>query len=334
MPNIWFLLPSPDSPTGGVNNCYRLCLLAEELGIRAGVISQSPYPFCDPEDNRRFWRPTANAAGFSAQFDIPEIEEGDLVIQAELYRTRFDFSKKVRRIVFVQNWAITHPWSGWQEQIWTYNNWVHLTYCIESFKYTDYIPRLQIPQTRPADWEDTAPMFKKKKVKWSCVNPYFDFDKYRPGDNDPNRVLFLPRRMGAHAGHFRDTFGDKLVMVDGVPPDQLRQMYRQVGILLSPSPSEGLAFPIIEALSSGCCVVAWECGGPEEYLIHGETAMLSEFGDFDALVRNVNYLIENPSEQRRMSRNGRELVKGLYNRERAKLELYLAYHSSLRTDPQ
>ena len=90
---------------------------------------------------------------------------------------------------------------------------------------------------------------------------------------------------------------------------------------------------MIEALSSGCCVVAWECGGPEEYLIHGETAMLSEFGDFEALIQNVNFLLENPSEQRRLAQNGRNLVMSLYNKDRVKLELYLAYHSSIRIAP-
>jgi hypothetical protein len=331
-PSLWFLMPSADFPTGGVNNCYRLCLLAEELGIKAGVISDSPYPFCDPADNSRFWRPTVRWAHPQSRFDIPEVQEGDLVIQAELYHGRFTFSKKVRRIIFAQNWSLLHKWGGWQEQIWTYNNWVHLTYCIETFGYTDYI-NIEHVNSRQVDVADTQAMHDKRKVRWSCVSAYFDFDKFTPGVNDPGKVLFMPRKLGTHADKFQRALGDKLVIVDGVTPDELRRMYSEVGILLLPSASEGLAFPMIEAIASGCCVVGWECGGPEEYLINGETGMLSKFGDFDSLLENTLYLLDNPTKQRELSIKGREVVMSLFNKDKARMELYLAYHSSIRVDP-
>lgn len=326
---MWFLMPSTDSPTGGINNCYRICAIAEELGIKARVISDRPYPHCDPEDNKKYWKKIERGDFSPFHFDCQEIREGDLVIQAELYPIRFLFSKPVRRIVFVQNWALMSEWAGWQEHMWTYNNWTHLTYCIETFNYTDYIRKDPMPNWRPADWQDTQKMVMKKKCKWSAVTPYFDFDNYEPGLNDPQKILFLPRKMGNHEQRFRDVFGDKLIAVDEITPAELRQLYRQIGIFLILSPSEGLAFPPIEALLSGCSVVSWKCGAPEDYLINGETAMLSEFGDFEQLIQNVKFLLENRDEQSRLSLNGRNLVKCLYTKERTKLELYMAYHAAL-----
>jgi hypothetical protein len=326
-PNIWFMMPSVDVPTGGINNCYRLCSLAEELGIQARVLSERQYMFCDPIENSKYWV-KSNPELSVLTFDIDEVKPGDLVVQTEVYTARFHFRVPVRRIIYVQNWSLMNECDGWENHIWVYNNWTHLTYCIESFMYTAYEPRTKLPSWRPVDWTDTAKMVKKNKLKWSCVTPFFDVDKFEPGVNNQSKVMVMPRRLAGNMDLFKENFGDNLVIVDNISPEELRLLYREVGILVLPSPAEGLSFPMIEALLSGCAVVSWECGAPEEYLIHEETAMMAEFGNVNELIEHTQFLLNNPQEQRRLSENGRNLVKKLYNRERTLTELYVSYHAA------
>lgn len=333
MKNIWFLIPSTNNPVGGINNCYRICEIADELGIKARVLSEYPYEYCDPNNLIKYWISIPNIGFQTNKYDIPDIQEGDIVVQPEIYSWRSVFSKPVRRVTYIQNWSLMGE-NSWENHYWTYNNWTHLTYCIESSHYDKYIHRERLPFGRPADWVDTNEMVKKKKLKWSSLTPYFDFEKFKTGNNDSSKILMLPRKMENSIEIFQKEFGEKLIIVDNVTPEELRNIYQEVGILVLPSPAEGLSFPMIEALLSGCCVVTWECGAPEEYLINMETSMISKFGDIQGLIENIKYLINNPNEIKRMSENGRRLVTSLYTREKTKDELYITYHSSLKINPE
>ena len=329
MNNIWFLIPSTDSPVGGINNCYRICEIAEELGIQARVLSEFPYDFCDPTNLIKYWVSIPDIGFYYNKYDIPEIQEGDIVVQPEIYNWRSVFSVPVRRVTYIQNWSLMSE-NEWENHYWVYNNWTHLTYCIEASHYNKFIHRERLPFGKPADWMDTKQMVDKKKLKWSSLTPYFDFENFTTGKNDPNKILMLPRKMGSSIDIFQKEFDDKLILADNISPEELRSVYKDVGILILPSPAEGLSFPMVEALLSGCCVVTWECGAPEDYLINMETSMLSEFGDIQGLINNTKYLINNPEEIKRMSTNGRKLVTSLYTRQKTKDELYIAYHSSLK----
>ena len=329
MSKIWFAMPSVDVPTGGVNNCYRLCAVAEELGIEARVLSERPYPHCDPAHLSRFW-----SRSEPGTFDSPSVSEGDVLVQPDIFHFPLPMSKRVRRVVYAQNWSLMPAHAPWIRHVWAYSNWTHLTYCIESLAYTDYKPRDPLPGWRPADWTDTAGMVTKPKMKWSAVSPFFDLDLFSPGDNDPDRVLTLPRRLAGVSERLAEEMPDNVVRVDNVSPSELRSIYREVGILVLPSAAEGLSFPICEALLSGCAVVSWPCGAPEDILIHGHSALMAGFGDVDALVAHARRLLGDRSEQQRLSSNGARIVRSVYNRERTRTELLLAYHAALSIGPE
>jgi hypothetical protein len=56
-------------------------------------------------------------------------------------------------------------------------------------------------------------------------------------------------------------------------PDRVGAIYRECDLFLSPSWSEGWALPPMEAMASGCAVVATEVGGIPDYSIPGQTAL-------------------------------------------------------------
>jgi hypothetical protein len=329
MSNIWFAMPSVEVPTGGINNCYRLCAVAEESGIKARVLSERVYPHCDPGHLSRFWVRTEPGT-----FDHPEVSEGDLVVQPDIFHFPLQFSKPVRRVVYAQNWSLMPAHAPWIKHVWTYSNWTHLTYCMESLAYSDYRPRDPLPSWRPADWTDTAGMVNKPKMRWSAVSPYFDLDLFSPGSNDPTRVLTLPRRLAGVSDRLLREMPENVVRVDNVTPAELRSLYREVGILVLPSAAEGLSFPICEALLSGCAVVSWPCGAPEDILIDRHSGLMARFGDVDGLVSLARGILGNRSEQQRLSSNGARIVRSVYNRDRSRTEVLLAYHAALTIGPE
>lgn len=101
------------------------------------------------------------------------------------------------------------------------------------------------------------------------------------------------------------------------PTDTPLEMLRGADLLLFTSLFfEGLARVCLEALSMALPVVATRCLGPEEYLLHGETALLAAVGDVDTLAEHVATLLDDPGYADHLAQNGYRLVTANYNAER------------------
>ena len=69
-------------------------------------------------------------------------------------------------------------------------------------------------------------------------------------------------------------------MVEFVPQlqhEQLARRLRCVDVFVIPSFQEGLCISALEAMASGCPVVTTRCGGPEEFVIDGDTGRVVDF---------------------------------------------------------
>jgi hypothetical protein len=326
MVNVWFLMPSSIDPSGGINNVYRLCELGEELGIHCRVVSDSPYQFCDPPQLSRFWV-SSNLVGFEDRFNISQIQSGDIVVTTDIMSRMFNFNVPVRRVTYLQSWALTFNIT-FENHFWIYNNPVHLGHNLHTLgvSYDKFKPDFS------TIWPYTEEAFNRPKIKFSHISPYFKFEDFTY--TEPNdKILFLPRRMPEIKERIISEFGDRVVQVDGVSPEELRIIYREVGIVFLPSPAESLSFPVVEGLLSGCVPVIWECGGPEYFVINEETGMVSSHGDLESMIQNTKFLIDNPEKRSQMAKRGCDLVKNLWTRERSKMEFYLTYKSTLRDIP-
>lgn len=69
---------------------------------------------------------------------------------------------------------------------------------------------------------------------------------------------------------------------------------------------EGLPRSIIEGMRAGLPVVASDVGGVGELVSNGQTGLLVERGDTDALAQALNRMAEDPGLRRAMGRSGRE----------------------------
>jgi len=98
---------------------------------------------------------------------------------------------------------------------------------------------------------------------------------------------------------------------DHVPFERLRDLYRAARIVVIPLKDmmhAGGINSLLEAMASGCAVVASRSRGVGDYLIDGRTAVVVEPGDPGALARAVANLIESPDRRRALGASARAFV--------------------------
>lgn len=66
-----------------------------------------------------------------------------------------------------------------------------------------------------------------------------------------------------------------------------------------------LSWSLLEAMSTGCCIVASDTEPLREAIVHGDTGRLVNFFDREGLVNEVCALLDDPQERRRLGANAR-----------------------------
>lgn len=80
-------------------------------------------------------------------------------------------------------------------------------------------------------------------------------------------------------------------------------------ILAVPSNNEGLGTVILDGILAGCAVVGSRVGGIPEIIVHNETGLLEEVGDYKKLAENLADLIQNPGKAQQLKENAQNWVK-------------------------
>jgi len=95
--------------------------------------------------------------------------------------------------------------------------------------------------------------------------------------------------------------------------NELLKVISDYDFLIFPSKQgEGLGLAIIEAMSQGLIVLATRCGGPEEIIEDGENGFLIDLDEknlVEKFVEKIEFLIKNPQEFERISKNNIEKAK-------------------------
>lgn len=80
-------------------------------------------------------------------------------------------------------------------------------------------------------------------------------------------------------------------------------------ILAVPSNNEGLGTVILDGILAGCAVVGSRVGGIPEIIIHNQTGLSQDVGDFKMLAQNLADLIQNPDKTEQIRLNAQSWVK-------------------------
>ncbi len=103
--------------------------------------------------------------------------------------------------------------------------------------------------------------------------------------------------------------GDIVTTVSGVSDEALARLYGEAEVAIVPSLYEGFSLPAIEAMSCAVAVVATTGGAlPEVVGTGGQTGLLVEPNNPDALVTAIRSLLDDPALRARLGANARARV--------------------------
>ena len=89
-----------------------------------------------------------------------------------------------------------------------------------------------------------------------------------------------------------------------VANDQLPRLYKLSSVLVLPSFYENLPISLLEAMAMKVPCVASDVGGVSELIQHGESGLLFEAGDMEALEQGIRMLLDDEGERRRLAEGG------------------------------
>ncbi len=142
------------------------------------------------------------------------------------------------------------------------------------------------------------------------------------GGEGPLRERYesLKRRIG---------ISDGVIFTGRIPKELAPLYYAASDIVVMPSLQEAWGLVATEAMACGKPVVATNVGGLPDQVVDGFNGFLVPPGDPKALADRILYLLDNPSEARRMGLNGRRLAVERFSIEK-RVDGILELYESLR----
>ncbi len=123
----------------------------------------------------------------------------------------------------------------------------------------------------------------------------------------------------SHAVHFTGWMKD------------MRTVYPDVDILVQSSVNEGTPVSVIEAMASGCCVVATRAGGTVDVVLDHENGLLVQVGDAEALACGILSVVENPTMRQQLGERAKNST-GRYDSAKLAANIEKLYLELLGTD--
>jgi mannosyltransferase len=120
---------------------------------------------------------------------------------------------------------------------------------------------------------------------------------------------------------------DRIRFLGERPADEIPLWFRRVSIVVSPQRWEGFGLVPLEAMASGCAVVATRVGAAHHVIADEHTGYLVSPGNVDALVNRLAILMGDPQFTLAMGQCGRAHVLDHFSIEREARELEGVYQS-------
>lgn len=110
---------------------------------------------------------------------------------------------------------------------------------------------------------------------------------------------------------------DAIVFTGFVPHERLKHLYWRADVTVVPSIwQDPCPLVVLEAMASGSCVVATKVGGIPELISDGQTGVLVEPDNSNAIADAVAGILSDPARKARIESSARAAVTGFYNLDR------------------
>jgi len=127
------------------------------------------------------------------------------------------------------------------------------------------------------------------------------------GDGDPEYTWLLRKCI------LRLDLRASIIYLGKIPRTLMPLAYQAIDIVANTSLTDGMPPSTLEAMASGKPVVSFASGGNKELIVDGYNGFLTQLKDYKDFSSKLLYLIENPSDARKMGLNGRKLAEERYN---------------------
>ncbi|MCA9892826.1 MAG: glycosyltransferase [Anaerolineae bacterium] len=108
-------------------------------------------------------------------------------------------------------------------------------------------------------------------------------------------------------GH--DNVREKVRLLPKMPHSEMANLYRAADISVSPSEHDGTPNSLLEAMASGCFVVAGNIESVAEWITHGQNGLLYDPTDSDALAEALIKAIQDADMRTRGAKMSREIIE-------------------------
>jgi asparagine synthase (glutamine-hydrolysing) len=105
---------------------------------------------------------------------------------------------------------------------------------------------------------------------------------------------------------------------------ELRDHLRSFDLFVLPSHQEGLCIAALEAMACGCPVISTRCGGPEEFVIDGETGILVDF-DAEQMAAAILKVLGDRTLHARLAQGARDRILKKYSISNAESVFWQAF---------
>ena len=194
------------------------------------------------------------------------------------------------------------------------------------------------------------------------IPPGVDPQQWRPSSRDISqpsgtvRILFVGGDLWRKGGQglldaFRDLKGsvesekielhlvtktkvepmDGMVVYNDIQPNspRLMQLYQQASLFVLPTSADCLPMALAEASAAGLPVISTTVAGIPEIIAHGESGLLVDPGDRQALGQAMQTLISNPDLRMQMGKRGQEIVENRFNVHKNTALLFQTIHNAV-----
>jgi glycosyltransferase involved in cell wall biosynthesis len=317
-PTIYFVAPDNSDPSAGCRVIYRHVDLLHAAGVPAFALHRKRgfrYAWFDNAT------PTINAAkaivGPKDLVVVPEVDV-DIIVRSH---------PRPRHAVLDQSGYLT-----WSHDVNAtaahYNSSQRPAAIIATSEHIAELARFAFPH-----------------IDVRLVRLSVDSHRFAPGEaNRPQRIVYMPRRGDCDADivfgmlQTRNRLqGWEIRAVDGLREDEVAKELREARIFLAVSTREGLGFPPLEAMSSGCYVVGYHAIGGKEFM-RPEFSSPVDVGNGLELARALESAITREQEQpgwlQSRGAAAAQFVRDRYTAERERTDVLFAYRDLLASKPE
>jgi len=104
-------------------------------------------------------------------------------------------------------------------------------------------------------------------------------------------------------------------LTGALPPGEVARGYRESSVFVMPSPNEGLAQVVLEAMASGLPVMATDRAGANDCMVNGKEGLIVPARNTNALAEAILWCHQHPEERQTMGKAARARIESEFTLE-------------------